>query len=332
MTGIRSAARVAPYSWSVELSALGIGADQEAIYRALVATGPASERQLRERGIVGERVVNQVLDDLLEAGLATREDDGRLRASPPELALRSLLIRRRAEIGKAESALAELTELFRTTSTDSVRDLVEVVTGVDAVGQRFTQLQHGADSLVRAFVRTDPAVVTAEQNTAEDEALGRGVPYRVVIERAVLEAPGALASVEESAAAGEDIRSVDTLPLRMLIADDSMALVPLASSVGPGAVVVRQSGLLDALIALFEQTWKHAVPVVVDPPAAEGELDSRIIALLLQGYGDKSISAQLGVSARTVQRRIRFLMDRAGVETRIQLGHWLGRRSVSGSS
>lgn len=213
-----------------------------------------------------------------------------------------------------------------------MRDLVEVVTGAHGVRQRFTQLQHSATKTVRAFVRTDPEVVQAAENTAEGEAVRRGVKYRLVIERGVLEGPGGLAAVEESAAAGEEIRSMEALPLRMLIADDEMALVPLAASGEPGAVVVRRSGLLDALVALFEQTWSRALPVAATPPVHEGDLDSRIVALLLQGYGDKSIAVQLGVSSRTVQRRIREWMDQAGVTTRIQLGHWLGRRGVGVSA
>lgn len=313
------------YSWVVELEALGIGRDQEAIYRALVAAGPASEADLRRQGIVSEARLDPVLADLLDAGLVAREG-GRFRASPPELALRALVVRRRGELGRAENALAELTELFRVSSAGSMRDLLEVLTGADAVRQRFIQLQHTATSSVRAFVRADP-LVSAEDNPAEDEAVDRGVVYQVILERGALEGPGAIARIEESVAAGEEVRRVESLPLRMLIVDDEVALVPLAASGEPGAVVVRQSGLLDALVALFEQYWMRATPIIGDRPAGEAELDGRIMSLLLQGYGDRSIASQLDVSPRTVQRRIRAMMDTEGVNTRIQLGHAFGRRA-----
>lgn len=325
------APRLAPYSFAVELAALGIAGDQEATYRLLVTGGPATAAEIRDRDVLPADRVDAVLADLLELGLATKED-GVYRASPPELALRALLFQRRSEFNRAEQALSELTELFRIPDAGSVRNLVEVVTGSHGVRQRFMQLQHSASDNVRAFVRADPVVVQASENTAEQSAIERGVSYRAVIERSVLEGRGALAAAEAGAAAGEEIRTVDSLPLRMLIVDDSMALVPLAATGEPGAVVVRRSGLLDALIALFEQAWAHAVPLVSVRPEGEAELDARIIALLLQGYGDQSVSAQLGVSARTVQRRIRAWMDQAGVSTRIQLGHWLGRQGYSETS
>ncbi|MFE7407440.1 transcriptional regulator TrmB [Isoptericola sp. NPDC057559] len=309
----------------MELEALGIGRDQEAVYRTLVAAGPASEADLRTHDVVAGTRLEAVLADLLDAGLLVREG-ARFRASPPELALRSLVVRRRSELGRAENALAELTELFRVSSAGSMRDMVEVLTGADAVRQRFVQLQHAATTSVRAFVRADPLVLTAEENPAEDEAVRRGVAYQVILERGALEGPGALALIEESVAAGEEVRRVDSLPLRMLIVDDDLALVPLAASGETGAVAVRRSGLLDALVALFDQYWARAVPVVGERVAGEAELDGRIVSLLLQGYGDRSVAAQLDVSPRTVQRRIRALMDEAGVNTRMQLGHAIGRR------
>lgn len=319
------AAAATTYSWSMELEALGIGRDQEALYRVLVAAGPASEAELREHGVVADSALDRVVAGLLDTGLVTRED-GRLRASPPELALRALVVRRQGELGRAENALAELTELFRVSSAGSMRDLVEVLSGADAVRQRFVQLQHTATSSVRAFVRASPLVLSAEDNPAEDEAVARGVTYQVLLEHGALEGPGALARIEESVAAGEQVRRVEALPLRMLIVDDELALVPLAASGEPGAVVVRRSGLLDALVALFEVYWERGTPVVGERPEGEAELDGRVMSLLLQGYGDQSIAAQLDVSPRTVQRRIRAMMDAEGVNTRLQLGHAIGRR------
>ncbi|MFD7835401.1 helix-turn-helix domain-containing protein [Streptomyces sp. NPDC059761] len=46
----------------------------------------------------------------------------------------------------------------------------------------------------------------------------------------------------------------------------------------------------------------------------------RILALLLAGLTDQAVATQLGVSPRTLQRRLRRLMDMAGVRTRMQLG------------
>jgi DNA-binding NarL/FixJ family response regulator len=44
-----------------------------------------------------------------------------------------------------------------------------------------------------------------------------------------------------------------------------------------------------------------------------------LLSLLIAGLTDHAIAAQLGLSTRTVQRRIRVLLEMAGVQTRLQL-------------
>ena len=55
----------------------------------------------------------------------------------------------------------------------------------------------------------------------------------------------------------------DELPMKLVIADADLALVPLAvaSKDEPGAVLLHRSGLLAALEALFESIWSRAHPL-----------------------------------------------------------------------
>jgi len=310
----------------MDLATLGIAADEERAYRHLVTHGRNPVTDVAAALGLPIPEATAVLNSLHEAGLVSVEGDT-YRAAPPELALRALLVRRRDELGRAEAALSDLAAAFQTgQGDDSLRTLVEVVVGHEEVRRRFTQVQSAATSRVRAFVKAEHTVVAAEDNAAEAEALQRGVRYDVVVERPLLERPGVLDQVAAAVGAGERIRATQELPLRMLIADDDVALVPLASNGEVGAVVVRRSGLLDALAGLFERTWERSRDVLV--PLGDGEeLDEQIVSLLLQGYGDKAISHQLAVSPRTVQRRVRLLMDRADATSRIQLGFWLAQRN-----
>jgi DNA-binding NarL/FixJ family response regulator len=61
--------------------------------------------------------------------------------------------------------------------------------------------------------------------------------------------------------------------------------------------------------------------------AADGlpPLDRQVLTLLLAGLTDRSIASQLGLSMRTVQRRVQAQMEEAGVQTRMQLG-WRAAR------
>ncbi len=154
----------------------------------------------------------------------------------------------------------------------------------------------------------------------------------------MLEQPGFIAETVDSLSNGVEVRVVDELPMKLVIADADLGLVPLAvaSKDEPGAVLLHRSGLLAALEALFEAIWSRAHPLELlsggavhfaelDPDSVS-DLDRKIVALLLAGLSDQAVSTQLDLSLRTLQRRLRHLMDVAGVRTRIQLG-WYAARS-----
>jgi DNA-binding CsgD family transcriptional regulator len=157
-----------------------------------------------------------------------------------------------------------------------------------------------------------------------------------VLERAVLAEPMVLDEVVDSLRNGVELRIVDALPLKLLLADNDLGLVPLlvdpvGSPTEPGAVLLQRSGLLAALSALFESVWRQAYPLTlanldgVAPTGADETesltgLDRKILGLLLAGLTDQAVASQLELSLRTVQRRLRHLQDVAGVKTRMQLG------------
>jgi DNA-binding NarL/FixJ family response regulator len=76
------------------------------------------------------------------------------------------------------------------------------------------------------------------------------------------------------------------------------------------------------------------VPYGLDPTGGRLEPEqAQLLGLMLAGITDDVFARQLGVGRRTVARRIRSLLDQAGVSSRIQLG-WraadLGRLDMTG--
>ncbi|HEX5495240.1 MAG TPA: LuxR C-terminal-related transcriptional regulator, partial [Mycobacteriales bacterium] len=170
-------------------------------------------------------------------------------------------------------------------------------------------------------------------NEAEITLLERGGEARLIYERAALEVPGRLTQVEREMAAGERARTLPELPTKLLLADDRLAVVPLqaAPSRIESGVIVHPSALFEALSGLFDALWTLSLPL--DPvggaradaePSAD---DRRLLTLLTAGLADEAISRQLGISYRTLQRRIHGLMDRLHVQTRFQLGVQATRHS-----
>ncbi|AZM56245.1 hypothetical protein DMA15_29655 [Streptomyces sp. WAC 01529] len=328
------------------LAAIGLDETHESAYRALVCVGAADVSELARRLALGEPETERALRRLERHGLAAQASGraGRWVAAPPGVALGALLTQRRHELEKAELAATALAEEYRAQAAEpTVHDLVEVVTGAAAVSQRFLQLRLGARDEVCALVTGGPAGLTGVENGAQERAADRGVRCRSVVERAVLELPTGLGGLSTAIGRGEQVRVVDRVPTKLVIADGSLAMVPLTSRTAePTALVVHASGLLASLTGLFEAVWREALPLrlgadggTVGEEAPEGPdgTDLEILSLLLAGLTDASVAKQLDLGLRTVQRRVKRLMELTGVTTRLQLGwhayerDWVARRS-----
>ncbi len=314
------------------LGAIGLDDVQESAYRALVAWGAAEVGELARRLGLPEEDASRVLRRLEGHGLVAQSSarPGRWVVAPPTVALAALLTSRRHELEQAELAAAVLAAEFRAEAGEpAVHDLVEVVTGAGAVAQRFLQLQFGAESEVCALVSDRPVAITGMENEAEEDAALRGVAYRVVLERDVVMGRNGMTELTAALGRDEQVRVVDRVPTKLVVADRALAMVPLGSSrTEPAALVVHASGLLEALMGLFEGVWREAMPLRLDGEGAVTEevpdrpdgVDLRILSLLLAGLTDTSAAKQLDVGLRTVQRRVKRLMGIAGVSTRLQLG------------
>lgn len=317
--------------WGQVLGAIGLDERQESAYRALVALGAAEVTDLAHRLALPETDTERALRRLEQQGLAAQSSarTGRWVAAPPGVALGALLTQQRHELDQAELAAALLAEEYRADAAEpAVHDLVEVVTGASAVAHRFVQLQLGATEEVCALVTGHPVVVTGTDNEAEEKAATRGVAYRVVVERSVFSLPAGIAELSAALGRDEEVRVVDRVPTKLVVADRTLAMVPLTGrGAEPAALVVHASGLLESLMGLFEAVWREALPLRlgaggISEEAAPGPdaTDLEILSLLLAGMTDASVAKQLDLGLRTVQRRVKGLMELTGVTTRLQLG------------
>jgi len=329
------------------LESLGVEPDVEAVYRALLTRPGATAPTLVDLLAMPPLSVEAALTTLVDSGLAIHSDEHGFSAAPPAVALGALIADRRDGLRLAEQALASFAEEHRAAvAGKDISDLIEVVTGVDAIRHRYGQVQQAATTELRMFVTSPFVAVRPGENAAEPAVAGRGVRIRVVLEQAVLAEPGAIDEAVASLRRGLEVRVVEHLPIKLVLADDDLALVPLSVApagdqsdepgVEPGAVLLQRSGLLAALDALFENIWRRAHPIDLagldaedsadaDADSAPTALDRQIVSLLLAGLTDQAVCAQLDLSLRTLQRRLRHLQDLAGVQSRMQLGWYAAR-------
>lgn len=311
----------------MSLAAAGVGPEEERVYRTLVEAGQSTAAVTAERLGRPAPEVEQVLGDLLAAGLVTASGDPPLYAArPPDMAFAPLLRRGTEALDLAREAVAHLDDAHRAAARRHDADqLVEIVTGAEAIRHQLRTLQLATTSEILWFCRAGHVAMPSSENDEEFAMLERGVSYRVIYEQALLEEDGMVDDLARGVRAGELARAHPELPVRLAIADRKVALCPLVSDRGSGeptAALVRESNLLTALLALFDSYWQAASPLHVADLPSDGPVapeERELLSLLVAGVSDKAIATRLRVSNRTVQRRISDLMERTGAQTRMQL-------------
>ncbi|MGW2564193.1 helix-turn-helix domain-containing protein [Streptomyces sp. NPDC001514] len=337
------------------LAALGLGAAEEEIYRHLIVRASGSAGELADDLGRSPAEVHRLLTALAGLGLVTAHPadaadrmnptdlsqtgdcETVFTAAPPTVALGPVLRERRDALRAAELDLLNLAEQHRLAAHDRASDVVEVITDIETVRHRFAQLQNSARREVRSMMVPHLAVVPHRQNEAAFAGLRRGIHYRAMVPRELLTLPGMVGEVLDALTRGEEVRVTESVPVKLVIADSDLAMVPLSAdrNTAAASIVVHPSGLLDVLMAYFEAAWERAYPLspsaagdgVTETPTGDiDELDVRILTLMLSGLTDQTAAGQLGISRRTYQRRIGDLMAKAGVDTRVQLGWHAARR------
>lgn len=121
--------------------------------------------------------------------------------------------------------------------------------------------------------------------------------------------------------AGEVQRLSLAPPSDFAIFDDD-AVVAVATWGDPATdyVLIREPMIVAAFTALFDRSFERALPVTSEHGDGGPTADVQLLRLLGRGLKDESIARYLGVSLRTVRRRVAQLMDVHAAQTRFQLG------------
>jgi DNA-binding CsgD family transcriptional regulator/sugar-specific transcriptional regulator TrmB len=316
------------------LEAFGVGPVAEAAYLTMLRHPNAGVTELAERLSVSDHVVREALDELARLSLLrpSWEDPRMLRPVSPEIGLESLLARQQAELIRRQhqledgrAALAMLVADQAGRRGDSHPSVEELV-GVDAVRDKLEQLTKEAKLEVMTFApggAHSPASLDASR-PLDQHLLDRGVSVRTVYLDSVRNDQVTAHYAQWLTELGGQVRTVPVLPLRMIVVDRTVALVPINPEISTaGAAVLRSPGAVAAMTALFEQVWGIAAPLGVRPGRDEEGLtpqESAVLRLLAQGETDDVVARKLGVSVRTVRRIASELMAQLGARSRFQAG------------
>ena len=307
------------------LTKLGATPAEDRVYRFLVTAVSAPECEIADATGLSEDDVREALESLIRRGLVERMPDSPARfvAASPGV-VESMIAERLSELRTAQQTLDGLASDYRANSlAREAGGVFEIMRGQDALRQCSIGLLSSARSEVLNLIK--PPLIAVRPN--EQIGPAESVRNRIVYETAALE-PAILDALRAGLCDGDEAKVHTKLPIKMLVADHSVALLPLVQhDTTPIGVLVRESALLDALLTLFEYVWATAIPLHVGNGGANGssngalfsEDDREVLSLLLAGLSDEAIAMHRKTSVRTVQRKVRALMTTANVRTRMQL-------------
>lgn len=322
------------------LTALGLTTAQQRAYYALTldAACDGSLPAVARSAGVTRAVAAAALDDLVDLGLAIRDGEAQhYVCAPVDAALGSLAAARREQLARAEAFTGVLAaRVNRVHERRGPDQLVSVLHGRTQIRTVELQMLRSAREQLRTLDRpphVSPVPDGVPIDPMQAEILSSGLRSRTIYDLDQFDNPRRLELLRAEIEAGESARVMTDLPLKLLIADDSLALVPLlnpGTDEEPAALLVRSSVLLDSLALLFEALWRAARPIVLHPEGLT-ELDDdpdlrQLVELLNTGLTEERLARLLGISERTVRRRLTAARETLGATTMFQAGVEAARR------
>ena len=163
---------------------------------------------------------------------------------------------------------------------------------------------------------------------------GGRVRCRSIYDAAAMDDPIARRIIQTCAIAGEEARLLPHVPMKMKLADQTTAMVPLTPSGTAGMLVIRAPVILATLRDYFEMLWDRATPLKPKRPGAPASrltaAQQAVLELMAEGLHDDAIARRARMSTTTVRRHIAAIMGRLEVSSRFAAGAAAQRRGWIG--
>jgi len=312
------------------LSVLGFTAEQEELYRLLLRHPAQEVASLATMTGRSARQLREGLAALAAAGLVDVRDDVVVTVAPDQ-ALGRLIADENRRLQGITDQLASVRAMLPSLMADHLSAqapagepvTVELVDGGNVLGLIRRLSAAGTGDLM--WLRPDQwrlDVGGAIDDWVVDQ-LRLGRRSRAIYPARVLEEAPQV--VRARAEAGEHVRILAAVPSRVAIMGSTAALLPEHwGHSTERRLVVRHDSMIGALTLLFESLWDRAMAI----PGLDGQGESAgraggrglLLDQLAGGARDEQIARALGVSLRTVRRRVAEILDELGVESRFQAG------------
>lgn len=305
----------------------------EAVYREMLTRPTVTRAELAVLLGETEEAIGSALDRLSVLALVHQDEAGPARPVPPETRMERLLVRQQAQF----AALQQRIEISRVTTAQLMAEFTDIVrggnapraerlVGIEAIRTRIAELTGRLSKEVMTFAPggAQRAEDLEEARSVDRPMLERGVRMRTLWLDSIRNDGPTLQYAQWLHSLRGQVRTVPSLPVRMIIVDRECALLPGSTDdATASAVVLHGQGTLAALCALFEAFWETGTVLGAPQPRNDQGLmpqEREFLSLLGEGLTDQAIAVRLGISHRTARRIAAVLMEKLGARSRFQAG------------
>ena len=249
------------------LEQLGLSPAEAQVYLAVLHQGPLPAAAIANETDIARTSIYPIICSLADKGLVEGGAGygSKFAAVAPDQALPALVAREKQTISERERIADELSDALAPLAADAqtaLDDTVQVVRTPQVISERYDRLQSEAERTVDAFVKA-PIQNPRSGNPAQEKAQRRGVHYRGLYERAVVDDPKIKPYLNDWIAVGVEARVFDgELPHKLSIFDRELVLLTLVRRGGQSsAMFIRHAPFARSMGVLFDYFWQQAKPL-----------------------------------------------------------------------
>jgi DNA-binding NarL/FixJ family response regulator/DNA-binding MarR family transcriptional regulator len=318
------------------LEPLGVDEPTFAVYHALLSNPDSTPDQIAALVNLPLPEVHRMLDELrkLDLLVPTWLDPSTEHPVHPRVGLTGLVERRRGELNRmadelrqAESSAEVISEQYNELLTSRSSGDVEVLKGRANASRRIEELglkaRHSFWGMVPAHI--DDAISAAPAASPDMLLLERGLKLRTLYLQSMTVSKPGLDYASTLHRLGGEVRATPTLPMRLLILDQELAIMAMdPENPTAGALIHRSPAVLSVAIALFDAYWARAEEMFSPEDRDDNNPltphEAEVLRLLAGGAKDEQVARLLGISLRTARRITANLSERLDATSRFELG------------
>ena len=248
------------------MDALGLSTQAKQLYNAILNTPQPSESGLAQALQFDSETLSDSLNELSDLSLVT-SNNGKITVVQPQTAIDSLILRHESELIANKLRLAtyrDISAQLKAASPQDATGSIEVFSGRTAINEQLERLSLAARNSVDTFAPggTHSTNDIAAGQSRNENLFANGVHSRTVYLSTARNSRETHAYTEWLNEQGAEVRTTPKLPIRMILIDQKIAVLPLeVADAMRGILVCRAPSIVKALQELFNLVWDSATPL-----------------------------------------------------------------------